>query len=316
MNGKIGKLIYAKQQYIDENEIEFVMTFVFEYKCSSLGDIIYKCYGYFKNTPQHIIDQNKEMIESEYKIIKELSRDFPDHFIKTYDILKTGISLGPIKYNNKDYEGGDYNLIGFTMEKMKHDLEEDFKNYLKKNIKYDDFEIYKLMRKALESLCFMHKKQFSHRDIKLQNIFIDRHGNLKLGDLGTTKKDKKTIEEVLKIINNHKNLHSVVGTKSYMAPEIFEAYSNNKEKDTYDPYKADLFSLGMTFLNLVCFQRIQPRNLINGKDSHQEFITKSLSKIANQKFKKCFEIMLQFDHKKRPTLIDFKITFDFIFEVE
>ena len=26
--------------------------------------------------------------------------------------------------------------------------------------------------------------------------------------------------------------------------------------------------------------------------------------------------MLQFDHKKRPTLIDFKITFDFIFEVE
>ena len=316
MNGKIGELIYAKQEFIDEEKIVFVMTFVFEYKCSSLGDIIYKCYGYFNNTPQNVIDQIKQNIESEYNIIKQLSRDFPDHFIKTYEILKTRISLGPFNYKQKDYEGGDYNFIGFTMEKMSHDLEEDFKKYFDKKIKYDDFEIYKYMRKALESLCFMHKKQFSHRDIKLQNIFIDRHGNLKLGDLGTTKKDKKTIEEVLKIINNHKNLHSVVGTKSYMAPEIFEAYSNKKEEGSYDPYKADLFSLGMSFLNLVCFQRIPARNLNNGKDSHIEFITKSLSKITNQKFRKCFEKMLEFDHTKRPTLIDFKIEFDFIFEVE
>ena len=317
MNGKIGELIYAKQEFIDQiQKKEFVMKFVFEYKCSSLGDIIYKCYGYFNNTPQYVIEQYKQMIESEYNIIKQLSRDFPDHFIKTYEILKTRIS-GQFNYKNKYYEEGDYNLIGFTMEKMSHDFEEDFIKHKEKNIKYDDFEIYKYMRKALESLCFMHKKQFSHRDIKLQNIFIDRHGNLKLGDLGTTKRDKKTIQEVLKMINDHKNLHSVVGTKSYMAPEIFEAYSNQKEEGSYDPYKADLFSLGMTFLNLVCFQRIPIRNLINGRDSHQEFITKSLSKITNQKFRNCFEIMLQFDHKKRPTLIDFKIKlFDFIFEVE
>ena len=126
MNEIIGKSIYKKKLFIDEKV--FVMKFVFQYKSSYLRDIIYKCYGYLDNTPQIVIDNCNKLISTEYKIIKRLSSDFPEHFIKTYDFLESKISLDKLA----DFEGGSYNLIGFTMEKMSYNLEEDFKKYFDK----------------------------------------------------------------------------------------------------------------------------------------------------------------------------------------
>ena len=310
MNEIIGKSIYKKKLFIDEKV--FVMKFVFQYKSSYLRDIIYKCYGYLDNTPQIVIDNCNKLISTEYKIIKRLSSDFPEHFIKTYDFLESKISLDKLA----DFEGGSYNLIGFTMEKMSYNLEEDFKKRFDNKNNYNDLEIYNYMRKTLESLCYMHKQTFCHRNINLQKFFIDSHdGILKLGDLGASKDEKKKIE-VHEMTNAKDEFHSVVGEESYMAPEIFEAFSKKQAEARYDLYKADLFSLGITFLKLVSFDRIPKRIYFEGKDSHKKFIEDSLCKIKNPKFRECFEIMLEFDYKKRPKLIDFKKTFDIILKEE
>ena len=40
------------------------------------------------------------------------------------------------------------------------------------------------MKQLVEGMVYMHKKNVIHRDLKLGNIFLDRHMNLKIADFG------------------------------------------------------------------------------------------------------------------------------------
>lgn len=79
------------------------------------------------------------------------------------------------------------------------------------------------MCSALE-LC--HKNNIIHRDIKPQNIFVNRHGNFKLGDFG-----------IARVVDRTNTVLSTKGTYTYMAPEVFKG-------EHYDE-TADIYSLGI-----------------------------------------------------------------------
>ena len=84
---------------------------------------------------------------------------------------------------------------------------------------------------ALE-LCKKHN--IIHRDIKPQNIFINKDGNFKLGDFGVAKRLDLAATAAA---------HSIAGSYPYMAPEVFKA----------QPYDAsvDIYSLGMVLYELL-----------------------------------------------------------------
>lgn len=90
------------------------------------------------------------------------------------------------------------------------------------------------------ALCIreLHRFNFTHLDIKLENYIITINGQVKLIDYGTThhKSPKKNF------------LKSTVGTKAYSSPEIYDnMYHTN----------SDIWSLGicywMLFFNCMCF---------------------------------------------------------------
>lgn len=85
--------------------------------------------------------------------------------------------------------------------------------------------------RALE-LCKKHN--IIHRDIKPQNIFINKDGNFKLGDFGVAKRLDLAATAAA---------HSIAGSYPYMAPEVFKA----------QPYDAsvDIYSLGMVLYELL-----------------------------------------------------------------
>ncbi|MBR5518486.1 MAG: protein kinase [Clostridia bacterium] len=60
-----------------------------------------------------------------------------------------------------------------------------------------------------------------HRDIKIENIFVDGDGNYKLGDFGVSKVGSGTATG------------TVTGTEDYMAPEITQEHKYNKTVDIY-----------------------------------------------------------------------------------
>jgi len=80
---------------------------------------------------------------------------------------------------------------------------------------------------------YMHSKGIIHRDLKMGNIFLDKHMNIKVGDFGLaalvlTGKDMQTIRRT-----------TLCGTPNYIAPEILE-----KGKQGHD-HTVDIWSLGI-----------------------------------------------------------------------
>ena len=85
-----------------------------------------------------------------------------------------------------------------------------------------------------------------HWDIKPQNIFIDSNFDVKLGDFGISKYIKTSIEGEENEENLTKSTSTgFAGTLQYMAPEIAKKRTWH-EKFSYDPFKADMWSLGVT----------------------------------------------------------------------
>lgn len=80
------------------------------------------------------------------------------------------------------------------------------------------------MAKAL-SIC--HENEIIHRDIKMNNIFVSKKGNFKLGDFGVSKR-----------LDTMTRAHTVKGTPHYIAPEI---YRDGKKYNN----QVDIYSLGI-----------------------------------------------------------------------
>mmetsp|Transcript_10968 Transcript_10968/g.12334 ORF Transcript_10968/g.12334 Transcript_10968/m.12334 type:complete len:125 (+) Transcript_10968:406-780(+) len=74
-------------------------------------------------------------------------------------------------------------------------------------------------------------------DIKLENILLDEYFNVKVADLGVA----------LDVSQTHGITDSRRGTVSYMAPEV----SNLLPTETYDAFKADIYSLGISLYVLL-----------------------------------------------------------------
>ena len=101
--------------------------------------------------------------------------------------------------------------------------------YIKKGFSDEICRLYFL--ELVEIIEYMHSKSICHRDLKLENIMLDKSYHLKLLDFGFSK-----------IIPYHSKtstlLKSFQGSKMYMAPEILE-------KKPYDGKLVDVFALGV-----------------------------------------------------------------------
>ena len=86
----------------------------------------------------------------------------------------------------------------------------------------------KIFIQCVKAVDYMHSRGFLHRDLKLENILLEKGFNVKICDFGWA------IEK-----EHNTRRRSICGTIEYMAPEIFE----NKLQST----KIDIWALGRLF---------------------------------------------------------------------
>lgn len=113
--------------------------------------------------------------------------------------------------------------------------------------KINEEKICKVAQNLLRAVNHCHSNGVIHRDIKLENIIVDKYDNPKLVDFGLSK--SASASQILK---------SMAGTPYYMAPEIMggKTYTN----------KVDLWSLGVVFYTMLCGYRP-----FDGSDKNEVF---------------------------------------------
>ncbi|XP_051902775.1 serine/threonine-protein kinase 10 [Hippocampus zosterae] len=93
-------------------------------------------------------------------------------------------------------------------------------------------------RQMLEALAYLHSIKIIHRDLKAGNILLMLDGDIKLADFGVSAKNTKTLQR----------RDSFIGTPYWMAPEVVMCETM---KDAPYDYKADIWSLGITLIELA-----------------------------------------------------------------
>ncbi|XP_035383528.1 serine/threonine-protein kinase 10 [Electrophorus electricus] len=99
-------------------------------------------------------------------------------------------------------------------------------------------QIQVVCRQMLEALVYLHTMKIIHRDLKAGNILLTLDGNIKLADFGVSAKNMKTLQR----------RDTFIGTPYWMAPEVVMCETT---KDTPYDYKADIWSLGITLIELA-----------------------------------------------------------------
>ncbi|KAI0125893.1 serine/threonine protein kinase [Xylariales sp. AK1849] len=144
---------------------------------------------------------------------------------------------------------------------------------------------------------YMHSKGIIHRDLKMGNIFLDRHMNAKIGDFGlaallVTGKDMQTIRRT-----------TLCGTPNYIAPEILE-----KGKKGHD-HMVDLWSLGIIMFAMLTskppFQSSTTDEIYRrARNRDYEWPKESANKYISQEAKDIVATMLvEADQRPDPDII-------------
>lgn len=96
-------------------------------------------------------------------------------------------------------------------------------------------EAQRIFAQICGAVAYIHEQGVVHRDLKLENIFLDKRSNAKLGDFGFTREDDKNW------------LKTWCGSLSYCAPEIVRG-------DKYRGEAIDIWSLGIILFALLSGQ--------------------------------------------------------------
>lgn len=101
----------------------------------------------------------------------------------------------------------------------------------------DEETVLRLGCEISSALAYAMDSSLVHRDVKLENIFVDHMGRFKLGDFGIARTIEKTTGGLSK-----------KGTESYMAPEVYLGKNYNEQ--------IDIYSLGIVLYRLMNNNRL------------------------------------------------------------
>ena len=208
-----------------------------------------------KNLKDHII---KKCISKEIEILKKLNHP---NIVKLYDVIYTDKNILLIQELVNGISLRDY-------------YNTEIRN--QKDISENKFKLLTLLFKQIFSAFdHIHKKGIAHRDIKLENILMNKNHEIKIIDFGFGMYDPR---------NNLQKFFC--GTPNYMAPEIIM-------KKEYNGQKSDIWSLGVLIYKLFCAdfpfkgknQKELYKDIVKGKYKIKDYVPECVKIVIEKMIK-------------------------------
>lgn len=133
------------------------------------------------------------------------------------------------------------------------------------------------------AVCYLHNLHITHRDLKLENILLDCHQNVKICDFGFSKTGMGELS------------NTFCGSKAYASPEILLS-------QPYDPKKSDIWALGVITYIIVTGRMPFDEHVGSNRAivERQRLLRLSWGKkVISRHCKDLVRGMLTFDYKKR-----------------
>lgn len=108
-------------------------------------------------------------------------------------------------------------------------------NHLLQHGRFEPAKAQKIFTQLVGAVSFVHQRSCVHRDLKLENILLDKQENVKLVDFGFTREYE----------GKSSYLQTWCGTVCYSAPEMLKG-------EKYAGEKVDVWSLGIILYALLC----------------------------------------------------------------
>jgi serine/threonine protein kinase len=177
--------------------------------------------------------------------IKVLAPKFTNNPRLTENFINEARSAGRLNHPNlvqvhdvnKDFQKNGQVVYYFTMEFIDG---KTLKEMIRDTNKIPAFETIDLLIDITKGLEYIHANKLIHRDIKPDNIMIDREGNIKIADLGIALDENEATNSEQTTEDGQRR---IVGTPHYISPEQVRG----KGIDS----RSDIYSLGATAYHMI-----------------------------------------------------------------
>jgi len=176
------------------------------------------------------------------------------------------------------------------LELMSLDLAKEIANRKKNEYPWKTQELREYFAQLVDVFAYAQRLKISHRDIKPQNIFLTSRKEIKVGDFGAAKQMKLDLTSTLQ------------GSPYYLSPELklrFRCMS--PIMSDYNPYRADVYSLGLTFLQMILLEMSEKLQNLEQISMNTELI---LSGERISPFKALLTAMLAPNPDTRPSFLE------------
>lgn len=262
-------LVFQKIIYTNINNPR-VHVNIYHYKSNEVGDVALKIYE-----AQH---STKDLVGTKTEI----------------DILET-LSVYSTKDNcfAKCYGSyADNSKVYIAMEYHPKTLMHVISEFKLSNTRLPDNYITHYTTALLQAFSFMETLNIFHQDIKPHNLLVTDNWVLKIIDFSISHLKTEFDATVAAT-----GVHLIQGTQGYMAPELEENLKSKDRKARYRRNKADVFSLGITLLQMYSLEELFT---LNYRENNSRLMEK-VSAVKIEWFKTLLSKMLQVDYVNRPT---------------